>query len=81
MGLAKLGEGDAVIAVRKLEDEAASGGSADRLDFDSGSMSPCQEGEQAIVADGREVDALILAEQAGGAARYRLVDDRADWTQ
>ena len=37
-----------------------------------------EEGEQAIVGDGGDVDALILGEIAGMAERRRAVDQRAD---
>ena len=61
----QIGERDRMIAVGQLEDQAASLGPADRLDLDSGRVSPLQEGEQAIVGDRRDIDALILGEISG----------------
>ena len=66
---AQLGERDGMVAVGKLEDQAAARGAADRLDLDSGGVGAGEEGQQAIVADGGDVDALVLGEIAGCAAR------------
>ena len=53
-----------MVAVGQLEDQAAAAGPADRLDLDSGGMGAAQEGEQAIVADGGDIDALVLGEDS-----------------
>ena len=55
-----------MVAVGELEDEAAAAGAADRRDLNSGGVGPGEEGEQAIVADGGDVDALVLGEEGGG---------------
>ena len=75
---AQLGESDRMVAVGQLEDQPAALGSADRLDLDSGGVGAGEEGEQAIVGDGGDVDALVLGEIAGAAERRRAVDQSAD---
>ena len=64
MRAGEIGERDRMVAVGKLEDQAAGAGPADRLDLDPGGVGAPQEGEQAIVGDGGDVDALILGEIA-----------------
>ena len=68
---AQVGERDRMVAVGQLEDQPAAAGAADRLDLDAGGMGAGEEGEQAIVADGGDIDALILGEIAGMAERRR----------
>ena len=45
-----------MVAVGKLEDQAAALGAADRRDLDAGGVGARQEGEQAIVGDGGDVE-------------------------
>src|SRR5688500_19919534 len=78
MGLAQLGEGDCVVSVGEFEDDPAAAGAADRRDLDSGGVGSGEEGEQAIVADGCDIDPLVFGEEPRGPARQRLVDEGAD---
>ena len=75
---AQLGERHRIVAVGQLEDQPAALGPADRLDLDAGGMGAGEEGQQAIVADGGDIDALVLGEIAGMAERRGAVDQRAD---
>ena len=78
MRAAQLVERDRIIAVGQLEDQAAALGAADRLDRHARGMGAGEEGEQAMIADRGDIDALVLGEIAGMAERRRAVDQRAD---
>ena len=63
---AEVGEGDAIIAVRELEDEPLAGGPPDRLDLNAGGVRAGQEVEQLAVVDGRDVEPLVFGEELLG---------------